>query len=413
MYFIEYLNNEVGRILSFIGIIVAIITYPYLKKKNKSNLFLSLFFLISGVYALLHFNVFRRGDKYIVAALFGFVAPLIYLVRPLSYWYVRSMLSRKITFYKWDWLLLLPCILYFIDVIPYLITPFSYKVSLAELIIQDFNNIFIHPITYYSKPEFHFIFRPIFGTVLSLLEMQMLYKYFQANPLDKVKFRATYNWLWIFSSLSFTLTLVLSFISIILKINTPNFPYGSSYLIFPLNLANFLYLCLLIAAFLFPDILYGIEFEEEIVKEEVPVESVEEAVVNEKEENNKSVFKLEEARLMEIKKLISTYFEEQKPYLDDSFTLNKLSEALNIPIHHLSYFFNSCLEKKFSDYKNEWRINYAIQLLKDGILKKYTIEQLYQEAGFSTKSNFYRVFRNHTGMTPIEFIEDLSKSNKK
>lgn len=409
MLFLDYLNNEIGRILSSVGIIIAIITFPYLKKKNKSNLFLSLFFLISGIYALLHFNILHHGNKYIVATLFGLVAPLVYLIRPLSYWYVRSMISAKISFTKWDWLLLIPCFLYFIDAVPYLLTPFSYKVTLAESIIQDFNNIFLNPITYFSTPEFHFIFRPMFGITLSMLEMKMLYKYFKEHPTQKRKYATTYNWLWIFTSLGFTLTLVLSFVSIIINIKMPHVPNENDYLLFFLNLANFLFLCLIGSVFLFPKILYGIPIEDDL---KVEIIEKEEVIVETEVEMNKTSFKLEEARLIEIQTLIQHYFEDQKPYLDDSFTINKLSEGLSIPIHHLSYFFNYHLEKKFSDYKNEWRINYAIQLLKDGILKKYTIEQLYHEAGFSTKSNFYRVFRIHTGKTPIEFIEDISKQKE-
>lgn len=418
MQFFDHLNNEIGRILSTIGIILAIITFPYLNKKNKSNLFLSFFFLISGFYALLHYNIFNHGNKYVVATIFGLIAPLMYLLRPLAYWYVRSMINNRIFFTKWDYLLLLPCLFHFIDILPYLFSPFSHKLVLAELIIQDFNNVFLHPIGNFLSPAFHFIFRPIFSITILLFEVKMLFTYFKKHPIQKSKYPTMHKWLWIFTSLNFILTFVLGFASIIIKINSPQNLYENSYLLFLLNLANFSFLGLLISVFLFPQILYGIAIEQEIIinnnektEENIPTEVFNEKINIEKEEENKSLFKLETSRLIEIETLIQTYFVEEKPYLDESFTINKLSDGLSIPIHHLSYFFNFYLEKKFSDFKNEWRINYAIELLKSGILKKYTIEQLYKEAGFSTKSNFYRVFRIHTGKTPIEYIEDINKSS--
>ncbi len=405
MYHIDYIINEICKNLSAIGIVIALISFPYLKNKNKSNLFLSSYFLVSSIYALLHYNLINKGNPNIVAALYATTAPLIYLFRPLSFWYVRSMLNKKIEFNKWDILLLLPSTLYIFDITPYLLTSFDYKLTIARLIIEDQNNIFNYPVTYFGTPKFHFNFRPIFSLSVSIAEMVMLYRHFKNNPADKVNFLETYRWLWTFSGIGLMLTIALSLLSI--SINNLehqiNIHYGSAVVLS--NLTNLLFLCLNISIFLFPKILYGIHGE---VKSASIINPSEIAYNHKSEDYTKTIFKLEETRLIEIEMMTRNYFEQEKPYLDDNFNMNKLSESLNIPIHHLSYFFNYHLSKKFSDYKNEWRVNYAIELLKEGILKKYTIEQLYQKAGFTTKSNFYRVFRLHTGKTPIEFLEAIN-----
>lgn len=405
MYYLDYFINEICKNLSAIGIIIALITFPYLKSKNRSNLFLSSYFLVSGIYSLLHYNLINNGNPNIVAALYATTAPFVYLFRPLSYWYVRSMITQKLEFNRWDYLLILPAALYVIDITPYLLTSFDYKLKIAKLIIEDQNNIFKYPVTYFGTPKFHFNFRPFFSLSVSIAEVIMLYKHFRDNPNHKINFPTTYRWLWTFSLIGFMITLVLSLLSI--SINSLNHQIKINYhnAVILVNLTNSLFLCLNISVFLFPKILYGFYNESETEK----LNSYPEIVLNNKSEDYVKVsFKIEEARLSEIEVMIQDYFIQEKPYLDDSLTINKLSESLNIPIHHLSYFFNYHLSKKFTDYKNEWRINYAIQLLKDGILKKYTIEQLYHEAGFSTKSNFYRVFRLHTGKTPIEFLEEIN-----
>jgi len=406
MHNLDYLINEICKNLSAIGIIIALITFPYLKSKNKSNIFLSLYFLISGIYALLHYNLLNNGNPKIVALLYATTAPLVYLFRPVSYIYVRSMLTKKIEFKKWDYLLILPAVLYVFDVMPYLLTSFDNKIRLAYLLMEDQNNIFRYPVTYFSTPKFHFNFRPLFSLAVSFAELAMLYKYFKNNPQQKIDYPTTYNWLWTFSLIGATLTLALSVVS--LSINTLDHHSKLTYdgtLVF-MNISNSLFLCLNISVFLFPRMLYGLSAEPET---NTSFTFRPEIIVNNKvEEQIKPSFKLEEARVSEIEIMIQEYFIQEKPYLDDSFTINKLSESLDIPIHHLSYYFNYHLLKKFSDFKNECRINYAIQLLKEGILKKYTIEQLYHEAGFSTKSNFYRVFRLHTGKTPIEFLEEIN-----
>lgn len=406
MYYLDYFINEICKNLSAIGIIIALITFPYLKSKNRSNIFLSSYFLVSAIYALLHYNLINNGNPNIVAALYATTAPLIYLFRPLSFWYVRSMISKKIEFKHWDYLLILPAVLYIFDITPYLLTSFDYKLKIAQLIIEDQNNIFRYPVTYFGTPQFHFNFRPIFSLTVSIAEVIMLYKHFRDNPNHKVNFPTTYRWLWTFSLIGLMLTLALSLLSI--SINSLNHQIKINYdnAVVLMNMTNFLFLGLNISVFLFPKILYGLYNE----SEEKRLNNYPEIIVvnNKSDDYVKASFKIEEARLSEIEVMIQNYFVQEKPYLDDSFSINKLSESLNIPIHHLSYFFNYYLSKKFSDYKNEWRVKYAIQLLKEGILKKYTIEQLYQEAGFSTKSNFYRVFRLHTGKTPIEFLEEIN-----
>lgn len=44
--------------------------------------------------------------------------------------------------------------------------------------------------------------------------------------------------------------------------------------------------------------------------------------------------------------------------------------------------------------------------------QKFTLEHIYKEAGFSSQSTFNRIFKEQTGITPSEYIENLNKSDK-
>lgn len=401
MNFTQYFLNEIVRGLGLISLILAIVSFTYLKNKNKSNIFLSLLFLNLSLHSFFHFNFFNQTDKYILTFFLGLRPPL-YLLHPLCYLYIRSMLHNKIYFKKWDILLFLPSILFLIDTIPYQISSFEYKLKLSELYIKDFNNVYRYPITRYSTPKFNFLFRPIFNSIITVFEMRLIYKHFKNYPEHKVNFKTTYYWLWSFSFIVFFITTALSVATIFILINPQFNPATDKSVANSINLANIISLAFIVYILLSTKTIYGISPEYDSEDEIIIVK-----------ESNKIGFKLEENRLIEIDQILQKYFEEEKPYLDESFTILKLSESLKIPNHHLSYYFNYHLKKKFTDYKNEWRINYAIQLLMDGMLKKYTVEQVYQEAGFTTKSNFYRVFRNHTGKTPIEYLDgEIEKKSK-
>ncbi len=407
----EYLKNEIVRIVYIIGIIVAVFSFPYLKSKNKANIFLSLHFLTMGIFALYYISALKIENEPIVAILYGIALPVSMITRPFAYWYVKFMLSKKISFNKWDFVIILPSIICLIDVFPQIFSSFEYKQEMAKLIVNDINNIFIYKSTSLIDFKTYFIIRPVQNITLCIGQVYLLYKHLKTHSFQGIIFTTTFKWLWIFSILSIFMTTSLTTMSILFNYKD-SISENTEFLINNLiDYAIFFYFLLNISIFFFPRVLYGIsdEGEELFIEDKLSEAEVDEQIKVKTEKTSKPSFKLDEAKLADINFTIENYFLNDKPYLNDNFTIIELSESLNIPIHHLSYYFNYHLSKKFSDYKNEWRINYAIQLLKDGILKKYTIDQLYHEAGFSTKSNFYRVFKLHTGKTPIEFLEDYKK----
>lgn len=106
--------------------------------------------------------------------------------------------------------------------------------------------------------------------------------------------------------------------------------------------------------------------------------------------------------LLKIKAKLENVMEIQKPYLDSELNLIKLAEILSVSTHHLSYVINTGFGKNFFQYVNEFRVEYAKQLLKEAN-SKLSILGIAYESGFNSKTSFNTTFKKLTGKTPSEF----------
>lgn len=95
--------------------------------------------------------------------------------------------------------------------------------------------------------------------------------------------------------------------------------------------------------------------------------------------------------------------ENEKPYLESDLTVQKLAVKLSIPSQHLSQVINERLEQSFTDFINSYRVAEAKKRLLDPDLKHYTILAISEYSGFNSKSSFNAIFKKHTNTTPSEF----------
>lgn len=97
--------------------------------------------------------------------------------------------------------------------------------------------------------------------------------------------------------------------------------------------------------------------------------------------------------------------EEQKPYLDCELTLGKVAAMLDMTEHELSSLLHTGMHTSFYDLINGYRIETVKEKLIQPDAIKYTIMSAAYESGFNSRSTFYRIFKEYTGMQPREFIE--------
>jgi len=103
-------------------------------------------------------------------------------------------------------------------------------------------------------------------------------------------------------------------------------------------------------------------------------------------------------------------FEKEKKFLERDMTLSKLSTTFNSNPRYLSNIIRHYRDKVFTEYINDLRIDYVIELLQsDKKARLFTNKALAEEAGFSSTQLFVNVFKAKTGMPTAFFIEQIKK----
>ncbi len=87
-------------------------------------------------------------------------------------------------------------------------------------------------------------------------------------------------------------------------------------------------------------------------------------------------------------------------YRDPEVSLHSLATELHVTPNRLSLVVNHIYGQTFRELVNRCRIDYFIRRVLNHALDEQCILNLAFEAGFSSKSTFNRVFKEHIGMSP-------------
>lgn len=98
---------------------------------------------------------------------------------------------------------------------------------------------------------------------------------------------------------------------------------------------------------------------------------------------------------------ILKYYTEELPYLDNEYSLSRLSEELNIPKHLLSLIFSSKLDMSFVDFTNSYRVEKAKELLVEN--PNFTVSSVAFDCGFNSLSSFNQAFKKFAKTTPSKY----------
>lgn len=102
---------------------------------------------------------------------------------------------------------------------------------------------------------------------------------------------------------------------------------------------------------------------------------------------------------------------ENKYYLDEILTLQKLATLLGTNRQYLSNYINREKQKTFYEYINEFRLEEAKSLL-DGydVKHPYSMEEISSLAGFKSYSTFLRSFVKKYGISPSKYLKNKNSS---
>lgn len=102
---------------------------------------------------------------------------------------------------------------------------------------------------------------------------------------------------------------------------------------------------------------------------------------------------------------IRTSIVEEKAFLKASLTLKDFAANMQLPERYVSYLINHYHGKNFKEFINHYRVENFIAKARTNEKEVKTLLALALESGFSSKSTFNQVFKNHTGKTPSSFLK--------
>lgn len=102
----------------------------------------------------------------------------------------------------------------------------------------------------------------------------------------------------------------------------------------------------------------------------------------------------------DLQQRIEYLFEVERIFLNPHLKLSDVAAMTNSNRTYISRVFNNTHGKSFFEFVNEYRVRYAMQLLKSS---GDTIEVIAEKCGFNSRQAFQRVFSKITGSSPSQF----------
>jgi AraC-like DNA-binding protein len=359
----------------FISLFLALFLFTVNAKTKISNRLLAVFLILIGIDiggVLLEFIVEKPTNLGMLKN------SVTFLQMPVFYLYVLSVCYSDFKLKSKHVIHITPFILANLVLLPryYLVDIYS-KIDFLQnnqnLIELKFNYILLHiQIAFYMSAVF-----------IILRKTKRLY---QENYAGKNI--SSYHWL-----SQFAIALTIFYALVLLKniFKYSEHPNISEWLKIGLFLFQLLIVCwYLLKALNNPSLFRNIDSSLKLVSDIV-------------QEQNHIQSKKNEKSHKEVIYNLETYMENEKPFLNPSVTIQKISDDINIPVRDLSILINHKVGQHFFDFINAYRIEHAMMILKDSTKSNVTILEILYEVGFNSKSSFNTAFKKHTGNTPTEY----------
>lgn len=367
------------------------------RSRSRAADFLLAIVLLIAAYQLFVFAFMMSGNIIPhLLALTETAFPISFLIGPLYYLYVRSLLEGRLRFRLYDLLHIGPCLYMIHRMLPFFLLPTSVKIgyirsvylanALGELSPQVLFNVWFNLIqmsvyfflAYWSISRHERYARQLSsnaGTIVYLADLRKLTIGYGVYVLG-------------FGITATALSLLKSYgivVDAIWNLAKSGFIYVIGYQALTRR---------------FPLMEASAGGGSEQTREADPVgEALSSVFLVEGEKYRRSGLSAEQAGhyFARLRELMETH----QVYTDIDLRLSNLAQQLSVTPNQLSQIINQQASKSFYDFVNEYRINHAIHLLKEHPDK--TVLDIALAVGFSNKATFNRVFKQHTRTTPTGF----------
>ena len=380
-------------VLSGIGIFFSALLLIYNKGYKSANIYLGLFLFSFNFVTLSHYLYIFNQSKAVLAFMLSIpINASAYVIGPLAFLYVRSILRDNAKFTKYDGLHFIVFAIIFLGRLPHNLASWEEKYKVADLIIghswkylAQSNLINFIPLRInYALKGLHLLLYLI--AIWGLIVTNKYKK--SSNVVWGNQLKIVKNWLYFFAIIVTFLCVFLSSITLIfLNLENKTTFQNEGNILFELVFIGFF--LLILGLILFSQILYGIPMEKP-------------ALVEKETEG----FTLQDDYIDKIRLSIE-YWKMDNRFLDIEASTHSLAKDIDLPLHHITYFFNQINNEKYIDWRNRLRIEYAIGLINNQNGYKKTIESLGKECGFKSYSAFIQSFKLVTGKLPKDYIKEI------
>lgn len=387
------------------------------KKPVAYYFFIAVYFLL--VLSLFINLIIANGMIYNMPHFYRVVSPMHFLLGPLCYFFCRTTLRPYRPFKYRDLLHFLPFLIASAGLIPIYILSGEEKIKL----IQNTGGL----INSWYKPDsfgiaYVYAMRLKFGVFVGYLFFQwkMLYE-FKRHAATSLQLNNKSLILWLIFD-----TTMKSLIGVVVLVSTMWTMYADAASVLQIALVSGELIASAFFLIASPDLLKGVVFDQEQGKlgksnrQLKPVSTLINGedlspVYSQTEEEDLQVLPLPSNSSTEVMNSISQFIQLKQPFLDPSFSLNDLAEALSLQSRLVSTAIKSTMGIGFPEYINKVRFSYLEDLMeRDPLVLDFSIDAMAKMIGFSSRSGFYKAFKNHSNYdSPNQMIEARRKLSSK
>ena len=381
--------------ICLLGFLGSILLLNFADKVNPANRYLAYHFFLNSLFGTAHWASVVSDSETLRAIFTIHYFPIYLLNTPFLYFYVRAVLTDKVQIRGWDYIHFLPFLIVVINILPYGIHNWAYKLNFAYQLHRDFRAIYLVYFPFISFPVY-FVSRSIFSLTYIFFAYQIVLKAIKAGLLTQtiILKRWLITCLALGAIFNFSL-LVFSFYSL-----------WQNHFLLIMNehgigrtVATVVMSAQIVTIYFFPKILYGLQFSTGKTMGDVIKRNEEIATIVKTPEFSKE-------RLKQVQRLIQSYVTEKK-FLVPGFAMSDLVKDIATPEHVLTYYFNNYQGTTFLKWKNQLRIQEAIHLLEAGEAETNTLESVGKACGYKSRSNFIQAFKAQTGESPSAYLKKL------
>jgi len=352
-----------------IALFLAVISFRISAQGRWPDVFLGLILIILAINIFHDWAIYSRYSLQLPQIL-GLGPIHYYLIGPLIYFYVRSLIDKPFEIKPLEWLHFLPALLFHLDRYPVYLQTASEKFAKLSHYYQTQNEVKVTDLSFGDLiigfiPQLHWIAYLILA-LLIITKVQ-----------QQVKSDSTIKKLGLF----FKFYILIQTLVVI----THLFVIDKFVQWHMLELRG-----LVESAMVFLLAYIGLSFGHRV--------------------SDKKINKL--IKMSDTDQLLWNQIEqciiEQKMYRNSNLSVIELAKELHCSAKEISRLMNQSQGIGFKDFVNQQRISEACRRLDDRsyINQSRTLERLGYDVGFHSKSTFYRAFKKQLGINPTEYIQN-------